>query len=315
MFARKTLFVVGAGASAEFGLPVGSGVADIIAQKLSFRLDEFHRVIAGSGDPQLFNLIRNQAGQERMQQYFDACKLITSGIILADSIDRFIDYYRNDEAIRFCGKLALAQTILEAERGSALAVDPGNIYNTIDFRTSKNTWLRHLISLCFGGFERTETRIYENVSFVTFNYDRCIEQYLFWALRGLGLPEREAAKITGKVQIIHPYGSLGRLPWQTHEASIVEFGAKEGVDLPTVASGIRTYHEEIVDLTRQAVIEELFAAAETLVFLGFAYHDQNLALLRPKTQGRTGAFSRPQWDLSLPTYQTYKACFRRRFRI
>ena len=62
----------------KFGLPVGSGIADIIAQKLSLRLDEFHRVIAGSGDPQLFKLIRNQ-GVECTSNISDACKLITSG--------------------------------------------------------------------------------------------------------------------------------------------------------------------------------------------------------------------------------------------
>jgi hypothetical protein len=83
------------------------------------------------------------------------------------------------------------------------------------------------------------------------------------------------------VHIVHAYGSLGRLPWQGPGGPVVEFGGKEGIDLPTVASRIRTYHEEIADLDRQAEIERLVAEAERMVFLGFAFHDQNIALLKP----------------------------------
>src|SRR5215210_4547592 len=142
MFKRPTLFVVGAGASQEFGLPIGTQVADVIAQKLSFRLDDFHRLVPGQGDPKLLRLIQNRAGPHELQHYFDACNRIRNGIILSDSIDRFIDFYRNEKAVQYCGKIALAQAILEAEKGSALAVDPGNIYNTLDFRKSKESWLR-----------------------------------------------------------------------------------------------------------------------------------------------------------------------------
>jgi hypothetical protein len=41
-----------------------------------------------------------------------------------------------------------------------------------------------------------------------------------------------------------------------------------------------------VDLKRQAVIEDLLAAAETVVFLGFAYHDQTSCA--PEAEEPTG---------------------------
>ena len=61
-------------------------------------------------------MVQNHAGRAQMDAYLVACHEIRSGLHLADSIDRFIDFNRNNPAIQFCGKVALAQTILEPFR-------------------------------------------------------------------------------------------------------------------------------------------------------------------------------------------------------
>ena len=40
MFQSKTVFVLGAGASHELGLPLGSGLAKIISRKLNLRFED-----------------------------------------------------------------------------------------------------------------------------------------------------------------------------------------------------------------------------------------------------------------------------------
>jgi hypothetical protein len=49
MFYRKTLFILGAGASTEIGLPLGGGLASVIASKMDVRFEMGHRPI-GTGD-------------------------------------------------------------------------------------------------------------------------------------------------------------------------------------------------------------------------------------------------------------------------
>lgn len=53
--------------------------------------------------------------------------------------------------------------------------------------------------------------IFRNISFIFFNYDRCIEFYLWIALQDyFNITSQEAAKLVQtKLKIIHPYGSLG----------------------------------------------------------------------------------------------------------
>jgi hypothetical protein len=111
MFQSKTVFVVGAGASHEFGLPLGTGLASDIARKLTFRLDEgAGRVVAGHGDPALLACIKRQARNE-IGPYLKACELIVGGALLTDSIDRFLSLYGDEEEVQFCGKAALVQRI------------------------------------------------------------------------------------------------------------------------------------------------------------------------------------------------------------
>ena len=50
MFESKTVFVLGAGASHEVGLPVGSGLAEIISKKLDIRFTRSNRRALRSGE-------------------------------------------------------------------------------------------------------------------------------------------------------------------------------------------------------------------------------------------------------------------------
>jgi hypothetical protein len=52
MFKRKTLFVLGAGASAEVNLPVGAQLSKIIGRMLDIRYE--NRIPIGSGDFELY---------------------------------------------------------------------------------------------------------------------------------------------------------------------------------------------------------------------------------------------------------------------
>jgi len=91
MLKQNTVFVVGAGASNEFGLPVGSQLATKISEKLNVLFDEFGTKIV-SGDKDLFQNVTRTRVEESLQ-YQKAAWLIRDGIILAHSIDDFLDVH------------------------------------------------------------------------------------------------------------------------------------------------------------------------------------------------------------------------------
>jgi hypothetical protein len=78
------------------------------------------------------------------------------------------------------------------------------------------------------------------------------------------------SKLLAELHIIHPYGLVGDVP----------FGAKRA-DYVALASGIKTYTEQIGSLELIKQVQAEVERAECIVFLGFAYHSQNMAILKP----------------------------------
>ncbi len=149
----------------------------------------------------------------------------------------------------------------------------------------QKTW--YVKSLKMLGQEITKENareIFDNVAFIVFNYDRCIEQFLRYGLRFLyGLPEKEAEDICDDLQLIHPYGYVADLPMQGKSPGGVPFGDHDyGSDHVGLAENIRTYTEQILDADLSSRIHAEMLSAGNIVFLGFAFHPQNMHLLTPE---------------------------------
>jgi hypothetical protein len=121
--------------------------------------------------------------------------------------------------------------------------------------------------------------IFENVSVISFNYDRNIRRFLPLVLQSqFALPEDQTRELSAKLPIYHPYGSLGPLPWEVGNAK-VPYG-KVTIDTLAVAAGnLRTFTEQIEDETQLAGMYAALSSAEQIVFLGFSYLPQNMELL------------------------------------
>ena len=115
MFKTQTVFVVGAGASSEFGLPLGSGLALNIVENLSIRSKG-----AGYGnhfvDRRCEDLLRGKFKDDpvSLNGAWNAAILIRRGILHAQSIDAFIDMHADKPAVATVGKLQIALEILRA---------------------------------------------------------------------------------------------------------------------------------------------------------------------------------------------------------
>jgi hypothetical protein len=284
---KSLVLVVGAGASKEVLLPVGSELRNKIAAALNIRYEDGFRMI--SGDAVINDAFRELARKNDPQRG-DINPLLHSSWRIRDampqaiSIDNFLDSHRDDERISICGKLAIARCILAAESESTLYVNRREAYPKINFTNAEPTWFNAFFQVLHENCQEREidTR-FDQVAIVTFNYDRCIEHYLHGALQNYyGVPPDRASEAMKRLQIFHPYGSVGELPWQDRVKG-VDFGATvNGQGLIAAAQRLRTFTEGIDPALSNIIeLQETLREAERIAFLGFAFHRLNLELLFP----------------------------------
>ena len=114
-------------------------------------------------------------------------------------------------------------------------------------------------------YTRADVRgIFDNITFLTFNYDRCIETFAQLAQGTYEIASSEAAAIAGRLNVLHVYGTIGSPAW-TGKPNLVEFGHKHGTDSRAITRDIRTFTETI-EFETAALIRNKIAEAETLVF-------------------------------------------------
>jgi hypothetical protein len=282
MLKGQTLIVVGAGASAELGLPTGSDLKKNIAKLLDIRFDDWgSRLI--SGDHQICDALRAHVSGGGINPHLHAAWRIRDALPQAISIDNFIDCHQDDALLTICGKLGIVRGIPKAEKKSALYVDPRGQKRHPNFAAFSDTWFEPIMQLLtqncqLAGLQERLSRL----TFVIFNYDRCVEHFLYHGLQSYyGIPDGEAAKLLRTLTIYHPYGAVGSLPWEGG-ANRIEFGGEPGANgLLQLAAEIRTFTEGTDPASSDIqAIRSKIRGADVSLFLGFAYHSMNLSLLR-----------------------------------
>jgi hypothetical protein len=278
MFTSKTVFIVGAGASSEVGLPVGRELTSRISKLLNLHID-WEQV--KSGDAQIYEtlkqLIHREPDKWHGNRLIASARHIGEAMELATSIDTFLESFSGDHERITLGKLGIAKAILLAERSSSLAPAKQGT-QPFAIKTVADTWYVSLAQQLFSGVPvKHVAAAFDNVSFIDFNYDRCIPTFLIRALQTyFELSVGSAEEIVRRVAVVHPYGSLGEI--FTSSRDRVCFG-DTNVDLASVASRIDTFSETARDAATLHTIRRRVDEAETLVFLGFGFHPQNLDVL------------------------------------
>lgn len=281
MFKSKTVFVLGAGASSEIDLPLGFQLACLIRKKLDIRLENGRRIPGGDWD--LYGRISREFPNDA-NDYRLAALGIRDGIVLANSIDDFLDRHSANERMVRYGKMAIVASVLEAERKSRLFVPRAERSQRSAVTQTNASWYPVFLKmLCVGVNKANIYSIFDNISFVDFNYDRCITQYIAEALQvAYQLEEEEAWNLVSLVKVLHPYGSLGELHYRREAPNIVAFGdPDERADPLSMSDRIKLYTEQATKEGTITEIKSAIAAAGTLVFLGFGFHDQNMKLITP----------------------------------
>jgi hypothetical protein len=266
MITKKTVLILGAGASIPYGYPSGNGLCEIACKELTL-----------SGLNNLLDLANFQPSL--IESFRDA--LLMSG---KGSIDEFLEHQK-----RFIdlGKNVIAALLIPYEITSSL------------YSFNQTNWYRYLFQKMNTGFDEFEKN---NISFITFNYDRSLEHFLLTSLKNsYPITELDAALKIRKLKIIHLHGQLCKLPYiddqplnENSNLQLKRLGyyvrqsdnevfrpySKE-VNLNVMATAAK-YIKIIHDSENKSEYEEamkLISEAQRVYFLGFGYHPTNLERL------------------------------------
>lgn len=291
MLKQKTVFIIGAGASSEAKLPMGAQLMSKIRTCIDVKyrygneLESGNRLFAAA-------LRTHTSPDGRVESYNDhlaACWQLRDGLgRFPLSIDTYLDTHADNEKMVLSGKLAIATCIAEAEATSILVIDNSHANAQLNFSGLANSWYPSLQELLFSGVKRTEVKsVFQNVSFITFNYDRCIEHFLFNALKGYFHIDSGAAKACMEgLRIHHVYGAIAPLDWQDPENGVAFGRDISPQNLISAASRIRLFTERYDQKEALQAYRTLISEADTIVFLGFSFQTQNLEILKTKIQNR-----------------------------
>ena len=299
------VFVIGAGASKEVNLPIGEELKTDICKLLNFTFEGYeHKTGDSVIVDSLRKLTQHEPNNKRLEQYVDNGRHICRALPQALSIDNFIDQHRGNADIELLGKLAITKAILLAESKSKLAYKK-KLNSIIDFRELEGTWYTSFFKLITENCVIDDLKKrFKKITLVIFNYDRCIEHYLLHALRNFyDIDEKSAAEIVGYLNIFHPYGKVGDLPWK-NTSNAIGFGElPDSAELMELSKQIRTFTESI-DSAQDASIKRNIAEADKVVFLGFAFNRKNMELLTPTSIDRSQIFGKQYFASTLGISQS-----------
>jgi hypothetical protein len=286
MYQVPTTFVIGAGASHEIGMPLGADLKSIIKKLLDIRYEYGNNQV--SGDRQITAALRRKTGLDTSEQaeefnhHLRAARHIKDALDQAISIDNFVES-QQDDAVETMAKLAIVKAITEAEKISSLAPDASNGRPTINWEKLQKTWYDGLLKTLHEGLVKSKlSNFFDNVTFITFNYDRSLEFFLYHSIQNYyGVDSQAAAEIVNSATFIHPYGTVGSLPWQNSPHSRSDYGSLDVEHLHGASQLIRTFSEQIEDQDSLTRIRDTIKSSRRLVFLGMAFHDENMDILRP----------------------------------
>lgn len=289
----KVVFVVGAGASKPFGLPIGSelktGIRPIAGHSIAHYMQENHFRSKESdfGDAAgcmevLYRVAKSHCpgwtgtNDDAFYQFWLESISDTQSEFQKSwhsSIDAFVAS-RDSEVTTIAAKMIIAQIVGTAQ---AATLFPQLQRRTPGFGSDRvdSAWMNWILEVGLRGCDLKTPQ--QNIAFITFNYDTILLSLIRKLLRpSLGLDGDGEDRVLRSIPIVHIYGKLQnqRTPnfmrewsiadlWQQSEELELIRKRKEGEPLP----------DSVVAARR------LLRNARTVVFLGFGFDPMNIELL------------------------------------
>ena len=249
MIDEHTVFILGAGASVPYGFPSGKALTDHICDTIQ----EARADVANLFNPLAADIIEQFAEELRGSR---------------TSIDVWLGTNGKFENYQNIGKFLMARFLCRKESPNAF----DEAYRGNDDWYGK-LWNR----LRPPSLEALSANA---VAFITFNYDRSLEEALMRMVRNTFRTAtiKQCAEQIMRIPIIHVHGQLGRLPWQRDSELLEGMPSRPYSGIPNLALELNCGgHIRLVG-DNDSETEKRFVQARTelkrakrIHFLGFGY--------------------------------------------
>ncbi|MDP2035911.1 MAG: hypothetical protein Q8L04_00895 [Ignavibacteria bacterium] len=256
MIEQQTLFILGAGASNCYVYPTGNKLNEDLIKRLPNELDRL---------------------ASRTERYFyEEKELVRFSEVYSESHPTLVDYFLAKTPIqkwKEIGKYGITLSLIEAEMKYA---------NSSKFSYYDKDWFSILFDRMTSSIldYNEVARFKENqVSFITFNYDRSLEILFYETLKSnYNLEDSKIHDLVANISIFHTFGKMPLLRYEDPSKHISHnYGDDITEQLITqTMKSILTIHERQGELE---IITREISKAKRIFFLGFGFADENIKLL------------------------------------
>jgi hypothetical protein len=264
MITEKTVFILGAGASCPYGFPTGATLRKEICDNFKQEYLNYVNREISKVHPVLKAIAKHKLC-EPVNQFVD-----TFNGSSTNPIDLFLAESSNRLRI---GKYIISFKILDAEQKSRFR-EQSKIKEQDWY-----SWIFNIMRKSIGNGTEINKFSENNISFITFNYDRSLEHFFYESLcNSFEVPKQVITTILKQLKIIHVYGTIAPLDWQDGKNGI-KYGTQISENILKITSqNLRTMREEKQN-PELDVAKKLIAEAKKVFFLGFGYADENMRVL------------------------------------
>jgi hypothetical protein len=259
MIKKSTVFILGAGASYPYGLPLAKELRTQICFKFANHIEKL--------------LESRETKSWKREEICQEVQEFTSAFFR--SSDRSIDVWlvKNPDFMAM-GKQAIVSMILYGEHN-------GDLREKAPYHDQD--WYSYLWQRMTDEFTCRDdyNRFSENkVDFITFNYDRSLDHFLFESLKNAfyGISSRDVVEQLTKRKLIHVYGQIASLEWQEPQQYLL-YGRNPSEVWPgRFVDNLKIIYEA-KDTEEVKEARKLIKEANRIFFLGFGYAKENLEIL------------------------------------
>lgn len=257
MITKPTVFITGAGASTDFGFPTGSRLVELMIKNLAHNTGHIQ------------NLKSNKFDWDRSEILGFIQTVPKSNTPSIDDWIKFNPEYRD------LARFSIAFTLLRLEQSNI-------IYET------SNSYLRQIWYKMIYEVDRPSDFFKNKISFITFNYDRSIEEFFLISLKnyfGNSITENELLQMYNSIPIHHVYGGI---PYDLNTSNVHTYYSMygNGVRLEEndiykvfkISENISVIHDETLFI--DDTIKKIISEARSIIFLGFGYNMESVGKLK-----------------------------------
>lgn len=256
MINKNTTIIIGAGASSPYGYPTGKKLRENIISGRKARVERYIRSV--------FNPVMGDGLIDKYDDFVNAFSKSST-----KSIDLFIS--RNPD-FQLIGKTLIWYYILTSEKRSKFRED-----------VKEDDWYSYLFTRMTDKLMRpSDIHITKNnIKFITFNYDRSFEHFLYESLRYsfTVASEEDILKVINNIKIVHIFGKVFDLDWQDGIPK-VKYNRNDllTTDIEQYVHNIQTINEDSTIESQKKIISDI-KKSETVIFLGFGFLEENMKIL------------------------------------